>query len=83
MKHLLPTNLNLLVELAARANVDYYDAYAIWAQVYEREDAYPIVETVLYIARMHRLPVQLALMAYQRQPSWATEHVLTDCFTAS
>lgn len=69
MKHLLPTDPELLVELAANANLEYQDAYSVWAQVHNQANAYLIVETVLYVARMHRLPVCLALLACQMQPS--------------
>lgn len=82
MNHLLPTNTELLVELAAQADVDYLDAYYVWAEVNEQEDAYSIVETVLYVAKMHRLPVCLALIACQLKPNRYQEYKLTAWVTA-
>lgn len=82
MKHLLPTDPELLVELAAQAGLEYLEAYYVWSQVHDQADAYTIVEAVLYVARMHRLPVCLALLAYQMQPAAYPVYELSDWVTA-
>lgn len=82
MKHPIPTDTELLVELAAQADLDYQDAYYIWAQVHQQEDAYLVVETVLYVARMHRLPICLAMIACQMRPNWPINHPLTEWIPA-
>ncbi len=65
MKHLLPTNVELLVELAASNDLEYEDAYFVWKRFYTRADAYMIVETVLYIAKTQRLSINLALTSFK------------------
>ena len=82
MNHPLPTNLELLVELAAHAGLEYQDAYYVWAQVRSEKEAYLLVESVLYVAKMHKLPVCLALIAYQMTPYWHQKHYLPEWMTA-
>lgn len=82
MRHTLPTDLELLVELAGAVGLDYQDAYYVWARTNDQEDVYVLVETVLYIAKMHRLPVCLALMAYQMRPNQYGEYHSTEWLTA-
>lgn len=65
MKHLLPTNVELLVHLAATNDLEYEDAYFVWKRFYTRADAYMIVETVLYIAKTQRLSINLALTSFR------------------
>ncbi|MBC8156186.1 MAG: hypothetical protein H7Z72_25140 [Bacteroidetes bacterium] len=74
MRHRLPTDLELLVELACAVDLDYQDAYYIWERANDQENVYLLVETVLYIAKMHRLPVCLAFIAYQMRPNWHQEY---------
>lgn len=61
----LRVNIGLLATIASKTGHDYTDAYAVWELVYQDDDAYAIVDTVLWIAKRQRVHVLDALVLYR------------------
>ncbi|GAB2555902.1 hypothetical protein [Spirosoma areae] len=61
----LPTDVELLVQIAGQTGHEYADAYTVWWAYHQDPDAYLIVDTVLWIAQTRELSVGDALNAVQ------------------
>jgi hypothetical protein len=61
----LPTNIGLLIKIANETGHTYDDAYAVWLVCHHQEEPYLIVDTVLWIAKRHRIHVMAAFELYQ------------------
>ncbi|AKD55315.1 hypothetical protein [Spirosoma radiotolerans] len=57
-------NIGLLSSIASDTGHEYTDAYAVWEMVRQHEDAYLIVDTVLWIAKRQQIHVLDALELY-------------------
>ncbi|WP_461132423.1 hypothetical protein [Spirosoma lituiforme] len=61
----LRVNIGLLANIASETGHDYTEAYAVWELVRQDDDAYVVVDTVLWIATRQRIHVLDALRLYR------------------
>lgn len=61
----LRANIGLLSTIASDTGQDYTDAYIVWQLVRQRDDAYRIVDTVLWLAKRQEVHVLDALELYE------------------
>ncbi|MBC8152217.1 MAG: hypothetical protein H7Z72_04840 [Bacteroidetes bacterium] len=58
------TDLELLIDLATQADMDYRDAYFVWERVRTHPSAYLIVKAVLCLADKQTLPIEVAFVTW-------------------
>ena len=61
----LRVNISRLAAIASKTGHDYTDAYAVWELVRQHDDAYVVVDTVLWIAKRQHVHVFDALELYK------------------
>ncbi|GAB3781827.1 hypothetical protein GCM10028818_36430 [Spirosoma horti] len=61
----LRANIGLLASIASETGHDYTEAYAVWQMVRQHDDAYLIVDTVLWLANRQKIHVLDALELYR------------------
>lgn len=61
----LRANIGLLSSIASNTGHAYTEAYAVWEMVCQHDDAYLIVDTVLWIAKRQQIHVLDALELYK------------------
>lgn len=61
----LRVNIGQLAALADKTGHDYTDAYMVWELVHQHDDAYVVVDTVLWIAKRQHVHVLEALDLYK------------------
>jgi len=61
----LRANIGLLATIASDTGQDYTDAYTIWHLVRQHDDAYLVVDTVLWLAKRQEIHVLDALELYK------------------